>query len=431
MATVEFPEKFEPLFRPSRYKVFYGGRGSGKSWNKARALVAKAASQKLRVICCREIQKSIEESVYALLVNQIEALGLTGVYDITQNKIICRTTGSEFTFHGLKHNIDNIKSLEGADIVWVEEAVNVSRESWKKLIPTVRKDGSEIWVSFNPELETDETYRRFIANPPTGAVVVKVNWQDNPWFPEVLKQEMVDLRREDEDEYLHVYEGRCLQQLKGAVYAKELRAAAAEDRITSVPYDRTKPVDVFCDLGIRDCTSLWFTQKVAMQYRMLRSYQNSLVNWDHYLENIQQHGYIIGTIWLPHDGRAKQLGTGKSIEELTRNKGFRTRIVPSLSTKDGRNALRTMFPNMWFDAENCADGLQALRHYRYEVKPNGMFTNEPAHDEHSHYADAARYMAVGYSDKAPASEQAEDTKRKLQTKKVTLSFPIQNGAWME
>jgi phage terminase large subunit len=431
VVTLEFPEKFQPLFQPARYKTFYGGRGSAKSWSFAGALVSKGVNQKLKIVCCREIQKSIGESVKALLENRIEELGLSPFYRITNSEIYCTLTGTEFTFHGLKHNIDNIKSLEGADIVWIEEAVNVSPESWKKLIPTVRKDGSEIWISFNPELETDETYKRFVVRPPTNAIVVKVNWQDNPWFPKVLVQEMEDLRREDEDEYLHVYEGHCVQQLKGAVYAKELRQLTKDERICHVPYSQERAVDVFCDLGFADNTSLWFAQRIAMQYRILRSYQNNLHVWDHYLKEIQDSGFIIGTIYLPHDAKARQLGTGKSIEELTRAKNFKVRLVPKLSLKDGINAVRTILPNCWFDVEGCADGIQALRHYKYEVKSDNTFTHEPKHDENSHYADAFRYFALGYSDKASKSEEAEIIKSKLQKKKVTLTIPTASGGWME
>ena len=189
----EFPEKLQCLFRPARYKVLYGGRGGAKSWGIARALLIQGAAKPLRVLCAREIQKSIGDSVHKLLSDQIKALGLAGFYEV-QKTVIRGRNGTEFTFHGLKHNVTNIKSAEGADVCWVEEAQTVSKSSWATLIPTIRKPGSEIWVSFNPELEDDETYQRFVANPPTGAVVVKVNWSDNPWFPDVLRQEKDDLK---------------------------------------------------------------------------------------------------------------------------------------------------------------------------------------------------------------------------------------------
>ena len=164
-----------------RYKVAYGGRGSGKSWNIVRMLVLKAASNKTRILCCREIQNSIKESAHKLISNQIDELGLSSIFSITENSIKC-ANGSEFIFAGLYRNVDKIKSMEGINICWIEEAQNVSRESWDLIAPTIRAENSEIWVSFNPKLKSDETYQKFIVNPPPNALVLRVNYQDNPFF---------------------------------------------------------------------------------------------------------------------------------------------------------------------------------------------------------------------------------------------------------
>lgn len=391
----EFPAKLGFLFRPARYKVLYGGRGAAKSWGIARALLILAAQKPLRILCARELQNSIQDSVLKLLADQIEELGLGGAFEV-QKTTILGANGSEFIFSGLRHNVDSLKSKEGIDIVWVEEAQNVSAYSWNKLVPTIRKDGSEIWISFNPELETDETYQRFVVSPPTNAVVVKVGWRDNHWFPEVLRNEMEDLKRRAPDQWLNVWEGHCRQTLDGAIYATELRDAQAADRICDVPYDATKGVQVFCDLGWADHTSLLFTQRVGLEYRVLRGVQDRQRAWPHYLQMVQSFGYVIDSIWLPHDAQAHQLGTGKSIEEITRASGMTVKIVPSLSIEDGINALRTIFPQVWWDKTHAADALHALRHYRYEVDPvSGQFGRKPLHDDWSHYADAARYFAVG------------------------------------
>lgn len=395
----EFPERLAFLFQPKRYKVAWGGRGSAKSWSIARALLIIAAQKTKRILCAREFQNSITDSVHKLLSDQIAALGLDDQYEIQKTTIICRATGSEFIFSGLRHNVDSLKSKEGIDIVWVEEAQMVSAFSWDKLIPTIRKEGSEIWISFNPELETDETYKRFVLNPPTESVVEKINWRDNPWFPEVLRQEKDDLKARDIDAYLNVWEGNCRQTLDGAIYANEMRKAQEDSRICRVPYDGAKPVSVFVDLGWADHTSLWFVQKIGMEYRALRSVQDRQKPWPHYLGLVQSFGYIIEGIWLPHDAQAKQLGTGLSIEEITRSSGMPVRIVPRLSVEDGINALRTIFPQVWWDEKLCEDGLSALRRYRYEVdKVTGQFSKTPLHDDASHFADAARYFAVGMRD---------------------------------
>lgn len=202
----ELAAPFEPLFHPARYKVFYGGRGGAKSWAFARALLLIGLQRPIRVLCCREFQSSIADSVHKLLCDQIDELGFGSRYVITQ-KTITGINGTEFIFKGLRHNATEIKSLEGADIAWVEEGQSVSKDSWDLLIPTIRKQGSEIWISFNPGRPDDETYQRFVVQPPDGAVVVKVGWRENPWFPETLRKEMEYCRRVAPADYQHIWEG--------------------------------------------------------------------------------------------------------------------------------------------------------------------------------------------------------------------------------
>lgn len=387
--------KWASEFRsPARYKVLWGGRGGSKSHTVAKLLLLLGVEKKLRILCLREFQSSMRDSVHKLLCDQIELIGLKHLYEIQQN-VILGTNGTEITFEGLRHNANKIRSQEGTDIAWVEEAQTVSKMSWDVLIPTIRKEESEIWITFNPELDTDETYKRFVVSPPKGTIVRKINWDQNPWFPEVLKDEMEHLKNQDYDAYLNVWEGHCKQSLEGAIYAKELRESQFAGRITRVPYSASKPVEVFFDLGWSDNTSIWFVQRIGFEIRVLKSYQNRHQALHHYLSYIQSQQYVVGTIWLPHDAKAKQLGTGLSIEEMARASGYNVRIVPSLSVEDGINALRTIFPSMYFDEENCADGLQALRRYRYKVNQlTGQISREPLHDDASHYADAARYIAV-------------------------------------
>lgn len=397
----EFPEKLQFLFEPHRYKILYGGRGGAKSWGIARSLLIQAAEKPLRILCAREIQKSIDESVHQLLEDQVEALGLGGHYEVLKTEIK-GINGSLFTFAGLKHNVDNIKSKEGLDRVWVEEADNVSKASWEKMIPTIRKDGSEIIISFNPNLEEDYTYQRFVMKPPSNAFVQKINWSDNPWFPAVLRQEMEDLKARDYDAFLNVWEGHCRQTLDGAIYAKELRRATEEGRITKVPYDPVKPVHTFWDLGWADNTSIWFAQAVGMEYRCIDYIEDSQKTINYYVNLIQNRGYVYGTHFIPHDGKAKQLGTGRSIEEILTGFGLRVQVVPRLSVADGINAARTIFANCWFDSEKCADGLSCLRRYRYEVdQETGQFSKLPLHDSASHGADAFRMLGVALMDQKP------------------------------
>jgi phage terminase large subunit len=211
MAYYEFPPKLQMLWRPSRYKVAKGGRGSAKSWSIARALLLKGKKRKLLIVCAREYQKSIAESVHRLLQQQIIKMNLTHFYRVTDTHITGKN-GTEFIFVGLHTNIKSIKSMEGADILWIEEAENISKASWKVIIPTIRKPGSEIWVSYNPDDEKDPTHVMFGGPPdswPPGTQVVEINWQDNKWLPEELRIEKDYAYKIDPDTAEHVWGGKC------------------------------------------------------------------------------------------------------------------------------------------------------------------------------------------------------------------------------
>lgn len=398
----EFPEKLKILFEPHRYKILFGGRGGAKSWGVARALLIQGAASPLRILCAREFQNSIAESVHHLLQSQAEAIGLGSFYEI-QNAAIRGKNGTEFVFAGIRNNITKIKSFEAIDRVWVEEAQTVSKTSWDTLIPTIRKDGSEIWATYNPELETDETHQRFVINPPEDAAVVKINWSDNPWFPEVLRKEKDALKVRDPDAYQNVWEGNCRVTLDGAIYAKELRITQEEGRIRNVPYDALKQVHTFWDLGWADNTSIWFAQSVNNELRLIDYYSNSQQPLQHYIQVLQNKGYIYGTDWLPHDAKAKSLATGRSVEEIMVAHGRKVQITPNLSIFDGINAARTVFNRCYFDERKCSEGLQNLRHYRYDVDPDSkQFSGRPLHDHNSHAADAFRYFAISIAEDTPS-----------------------------
>jgi phage terminase large subunit len=398
----QFPVKMASLFDKARYKVYYGGRGAGKSHSAAKALLILGAKSQIRVLCAREYQTSIKDSVHKLLCDQIELMNLHGFYEITQSAIRGKN-GSEFAFIGLKNNVANVKSFEGVDYCWVEEASTVSRNSWNVLIPTIRKEGSEIWVTFNPELETDETYQRFVVRPPEQAVVQKINWSDNPWFPEVLALEKDSLKSRDPSAYQTVWEGLCRLTVDGAIFANEMQVAELDDRITKVNYDPTKPVHAIFDLGWADSTAIWFLQFVGMETRLIRYHEDSQKTISHYLALMQTYGYMYDTLWLPHDAQNKTLASnGKSIEEIVRSAGYKTRIIERTPIADSINAARTIFRNCWFDRENCYDGLQCLRHYRYDVDPEtGQFSRQPLHDIYSHGADAFRYIGLMINEPKP------------------------------
>jgi phage terminase large subunit len=200
-----------PLLKPARYKCLYGGRGSGKSYAVADALLIIGLDRKIRVLCAREFQVSIKESVHALLKERIAALGLEDFYQVQRDAII-GANNSSFIFKGVRHNIQSIKSMSGLTHLWLEEAQTISAESWQVLIPTIREEGSEIWVTFNPLNKTDVVYQELVEKGRENAYVERVNWDRNPHFPAVLDDERRTMQRTDPDAYHHIWEGGFWEQ---------------------------------------------------------------------------------------------------------------------------------------------------------------------------------------------------------------------------
>lgn len=377
-----------------------GGDGGKKSWDIARALLIHGTMREEFILCGREFQNSINDSVHKLLSDQIINMGLQDFYQVLQTSIQGRN-GTKFVFAGFRHNIANMKSYEGVTKLWNEEAQNTSKHTWDVLIPTIRKEGSEIWASFNPELEEDETYQRFVLNPPPNAKVVKVGWQDNPWFPEVLKQEMDYLKEKNYDDYLNVWEGHCKQTLDGAIFADEVREATLRERITNVPYQAGKGVHTIWDLGDSDGTAIWFVQQIGKEYHMIDYYYNQHHKLGHYLELMQNKGYLYESINLPHDAEYDLLGQTQTIRQQVAAAfpNARTQIVEGAgkpgSVIHGIEAARNIFPQCWFDKNRCADGLWSLRHFHYEKKPlSGKTSRTYHHDDASHGGIAFVYFAM-------------------------------------
>lgn len=394
-------KKFKPFMKPTRYKVAYGGRGSGKSWTIAQILIKKAWEKPVRILCAREIQRSIQDSVLQLLGDTIERMGLSDYFDVQRTQIL-GTNGSRFIFEGMRANITKIKSMEGIDVVWVEEAESVTYTSWETLIPTIRKDGSEIWISFNPQDEMDNTYDRFVLNPPNESYVVKVNYNDNPWFPKELEAERLQLKEKNEDLYNHVWEGDVLSNRDGAYFAKFID----DSQILDFPLEPGIPVDTYWDLGMADATAIWFVQRIGTEVRVVHSYENQgeglqfYVNYIHDWRNKNQ--VVMGQHYAPHDIAVRELGTGVSRLESARKMGINFRVAPKLSIEDGIHAVRQILPKCYFHKTSCKEGLQALKRYRKEFdEKRGVYKTQPLHDWSSHFADAFRYFAVSYRKEQP------------------------------
>jgi phage terminase large subunit len=392
--TAHFPPKMRVLFDKHRYKVFHGGRGSGKSWAFARALLIQAAAEPLRVLCCREVQRSIKQSVHQLLKDQIQELGFGYLYDVTETAIRCKN-GSEFYFAGLaSHTAESIKSYEGIDRVWIEEGATVSKKSLDILIPTIRKPKSEIWISFNPDLETDEIYQRFVVQPPDDCVVVQVNFNDNPWLPDVLDKERIHCQVHRPKEYDWIWLGKARVVAEGAIYADEFQQLVEEHRITRVSHDPVLKTHVVMDLGWADSMSLIMVQRSGSELRIIDYIEESYKTLDYYSDQLKQRPYNWGTVFMPHDAVARDFKTGKSAAELMTQLGWTISVVPMGEVEGGIRVARLAFPRCWFDKEKAARLLECLKRYRRSINATTGQPQGPLHDDASHGADAFRYMCV-------------------------------------
>ena len=390
----QFPRKLLPLFKPKRYKVLYGGRGGAKSWGVARALIAMAAERPVRILCAREVQKSMKDSVHRLLKDQITSLDLDSEFDVFDTEIR-GVNGSLFLFAGLQsHTVDSIKSFEGVDIVWVEEGHGVSTKSWETLIPTIRKDGSEIWVTMNPDMDTDDTYQRFIATPSDDTWACEVNWRDNPWFPLVLEQEREKAERSMlREDYEHIWEGKPRRVADGAIYRYEIESLYLDGRVRDVPYDPLLPVHTAWDLGWNDAMTIILVQRGPTEIRIIGYIEDSNRTLDWYVAELSKFPYRWGNDYIPHDGRTRNFQTGKSTEELLRSMGRSPIVLAQTSVEEGIKAARMVFPRCYFDKAKTARLLECLKRYRRDTHQKTNEPTTPLHDEFSHGADSFRYCA--------------------------------------
>ena len=395
--SLTLPEKLAPLYEPRRYKVMHGGRGGGKSHGVAQVLLDLGARSPLRILCAREIQKSMRDSVHRLLKDYIVKLGLESFYEVLDNEIR-GLNGSLFLFSGLQsHTVESIKSFEGVDIVWVEEAHGVSKKSWDVLTPTIRKEGSEIWLTLNPDMVTDETYQRFIATPSPDTWVAEVNWWDNPWFPRVLDDERRKAKRTMlPADYAHIWEGKARSVSAGAIYRHEVEALYLDNRARDVPYDPTLLVHAVWDLGWNDSMSIILVQRGPQDVRIIGYIEDDHRTLDWYVAKLDKMPYRWGTDYLPHDGKTKNFQTGKSTEQLLRELGRPNVIAQTRATdvEEGIKAVRMMFPRCYIDQNKAARLLECLKRYQRRIHAVTNEPMEPLHDEFSHGADAFRYVAL-------------------------------------
>lgn len=430
---IELPSKLQCLFEPKRYKFIKGGRGSAKSWSVARTLLVLGAMGFERVLCTREVQKSIKQSVHQLLKDQVAALGLAKFYEVLDSEIR-GLNGTQFFFAGLSdQTVDSIKSFEGCTRVWNEEGQTTTRRSWQILIPTIRADGSEIWTTYNPELDTDETHQMALAGG-DDTVTVEMNYHDNPWFPQVLEDERAKAERTmAEAEYAHIWLGRTLPAVQGAIYFNEVAKADAEGRITRVPYDKLLKVHSIWDLGWNDAMSIILVQRSTSELRVIDYIEDSHKKLSDYVDMLKgevqgkdadkhahRKGWNYGNDWLPHDGFTKDFKTGKSTEEMLKAMGRTVARTQNMEVEQGIKAGREVFERVWFDAERAKRLVECLKRYRRNIGAKTGEAGTPLHDEFSHGADSYRYMAI----------DADQLKNTMTKPPRTHEHLAHGGGWM-
>jgi len=359
-----------------------------------------------RGVCIREVQKSLKESAKRLIEDKISEHDLGTLFDV-QEAQIKTPGGGAIIFQGMQdHTAESVKSLEAFDVAWVEEAQSLSQRSLTLLRPTIRKDGSELWFSWNRTRKNDPVDLLLTGeHRPTGAVVVHANWRDNPWFPSVLEQERRDDLRDRAEQYPHIWEGDYAKVTEGAYFATDLLKAKAEGRISNVSRDPLMTMRAIWDIGgtgaKADACSIWVAQFVGRDIRVLDYYEAqgqplaTHVNW------LREKGYGKALCVLPHDGSTNDRVHDVSFESALRQAGFEVQVVANQgkgAAKARIEAARRRFPSIWFNASTTEAGRDALGAYHEKRDDARNIGLGPEHDWSSHGADAFGLMCVAYEE---------------------------------
>lgn len=410
---VKLPEKLLPVFLADNMRVrgAYGGRGSGKTRSFAKMAAVKgvllsSAGERGVILCVREYMNSLEESSFAEIREAILSEDwLMSYYDIGEKYIRTKDKRINFVFSGMRHNIDSIKSKSKIHLMWADEAEAIGETAWSKAIISVREQNSEIWVTWNPERNNSATHKRFRESKADDVIVVEMNYQDNPWFPEVLERERLRDLDERPEDYHHVWEGGFKTHVKGAYYARNILQARSQQRVGVVPADPHLPVKLFCDIGgtgaKSDAFTMWAGQFVGNQIRLLNYYEAQGQELGHHLGWMRNTGYgpEQAEIYLPHDGKTQDKVFAVSYESAFKGAGYKVTVIPNQGKGAAAariEAARKLFPAMWFNEETTKDGLYALGFYHEKYDEDREIGLGPCHDWSSHCADAFGLMAVAY-----------------------------------
>ena len=413
---VEVPRKLKPLLQPARYKGAYGGRGGAKSHFFAEQMILRCFMSPTRGVCIREIQNSIKDSVKQLLSDKISKLGLESEFDVLEQEIR-GPNGSLIIFKGMQsYNAANIKSLEAYDIAWVEEAQTLSQHSLDLLRPTMRKDGSELWFSWNPRYKTDPVDIFFRKRLPEGAIAVPINWSDNPWFKDTpLYKDMLADFAADPDKAEHVWNG-AYGAGQGAILARWVNKAERDGRINnSVVFDPSGiNVEWSSDIGFHDTASWWLWQRKIKGFSLLGYVGASGMDADDWAPELQakmaEWGVPLarlGKIWLPPDAKAKTFQSKHTtVERFIAKFGVQhIGVIPPSKKADQISSARDVIDRCEFHKERCEAGLDGLGAWEFEWnEDNNVFSREPLHNWASHPGDSYAYGSQRMQEVPPPTE---------------------------
>ncbi|ASQ10217.1 terminase [Sinorhizobium meliloti] len=431
-ARIELPPKLIPVFSgEADIRGAYGGRGSAKTRTFAkmtavRGYVWSKAGREGIILCGRQFMNSLDDSSLEEIKAAIRSEPwLEAHYDIGEKYVRTKDGRVSYKFTGLDRNVDSVKSKSRILLCWVDEAEPVTEEAWQKLIPTLREEDSELWVTWNPERKTSATHKRFRESTDPRMKVVELNWRDNPWFPAILDRVRQKDRAARPDSYDHIWEGAFVTVVEGAYYASCLTAAKSEGRIGRVAFDPLMTIRLFVDIGgtgaKADSFSIWPAQFIGKEIRTRDYYEAQGQPLAAHLAWLRSKGYTPdkAQFWLPHDGSSQDRVFDVSYESALRQAGYSVTVVPN----QGRGAAsarveaaRRLFPSIWFDEDTTAAGRDALGWYHEKRDQERGIGLGPNHDWSSHGADAFGLMCVAYDE--PTAKRKTDPRNAVA------------GAWM-
>lgn len=414
VAQIKMPAKLVPVFEgEADVRGSHGGRGSAKTRTFALMTAVRAYKwdQEGRqgiILCARQFMNSLEDSSLEEIKAAIrETEWLAPHFDIGEKYIRTKSGRIFYSFVGLARNLNSLKSKFRILLAWIDEAEPVTEEAWVKLIPTLREEDSELWLTWNPERKASPTNKRFrYANDNDARTkIVEMNWRDNPWFPEILDRQRLKDQRERPDQYGHIWEGEYLTVVEGAYYARHLTQAKNDNppRVGRIAADPLMTLRAVWDIGgtgaKADATAIWIVQYIGKEIRFLDYYEAvgqplaTHINW------LRSRGYESALCILPHDGAAHEKVYQTTYEGALRQAGFQVEVIPNQGAGAASlriEAARRLFPQMWFDGERCSGGIDAIGWYHEKRDEERGIGLGPNHDWSSHAADAFGLAAVAY-----------------------------------